>query len=98
MKRIRTLKRALWRQLFRAGWVPASRVRALQQTGWLPSVREDAPVDSKKRPLPWLTYPAIDFLDQIVAPDERVLEIGGNSSLWWANPGNDVTVIEADEA
>ena len=77
MRPSRALLREVRRQLFRRGWVPAARVHALRQTGWLNSVREGAPVDSENRPLPWLTYSAIDFLDQVVAADEQVLEIGG---------------------
>lgn len=70
--------------------------RGLRQLGWPESARTKTPTN-QEGPLPWLTYGAIDYLDQIVSVDEKVLEIGGGSSTrWWRGRGNHVTVVESD--
>lgn len=57
----------------------------LARTGWLKSVRLGKPVDANGEPIPWLTFPAIAFLESRVRSDMRVFEYGsGNSTLWWA--------------
>jgi hypothetical protein len=69
----------------------------LTSSGWINSRRENLPVDGDGRPLPWYTYPAIDFLARRVAPDMRVFEFGsGNSTMWWANQVEHVTSVEHD--
>jgi len=88
---------AVFSLLRRCGSVPASPVRALTQIGWLESVKRAEPIDAEGRPLPWFTYGAISFLDQIVPTKGFVLEIGGgNSSLWWKARGNHVSVLESN--
>ena len=50
------------------------------------------------RPVPWWPYSATTFVDQVVATDATVLEIGsGNSTLWWLERGNSVTAIETSD-
>lgn len=71
--------------------------RGLRQLGWPESARLKTPKDHDG-PLPWLTYAAIDYLDQVVPTTARILEIGGgNSTKWWSRRGNSVTTIESDE-
>lgn len=85
----------LRRRAFDHGWMPARRIRALQQIGWIESVKHGRPIDAEHRPVPWFTYAAISFLDQVVPESANVLEIGGgSSSLWWAARKCRVTVIE----
>jgi predicted O-methyltransferase YrrM len=56
-------------------------------------------VDADGRPLPWITYPAIDILGARVQRHHRVFEFGcGNSTLWWANRCESVHSVEHDEA
>jgi|688.fasta_scaffold246579_1 hypothetical protein len=74
------------------------RVGALQQLGWFETNMEKLLV-SGKQPKPWFVYGAIDYLEHIVAPSSRVLELGGGgSTLFWLNRGNPVTTIEQDTA
>lgn len=74
----------------------ALRTHALAQLDWELSRSTRQAVDSSG-PLPWLPYSCIQFLDQVVAPDFRVLEIGGGSStLWWLARGHNCTTIETD--
>jgi hypothetical protein len=48
-------------------------------------------------PLPWYTYPAIDFLTQRNFGDRDILEFGGGqSTLWWSRHARSVLTIEED--
>lgn len=50
-----------------------------------------------KKPVPFLTMDAIRFLDALIRPGIRVLEIGGgNSSLWFLERGVNLTTYEHD--
>ena len=50
-------------------------------------------------PLPWYTYPAIDFLAQRDFKTCNVLEFGGGqSTLWWSAKARSVLTIERDAA
>jgi predicted O-methyltransferase YrrM len=54
-------------------------------------------VDKKGNPIPWYTYPAIDFLAQRNYQTKSVLEFGsGQSTLWWASRAKFVLSIEED--
>jgi hypothetical protein len=71
----------------------------LRDDGWLRSYREGVPVDAEGRPLPWITYPAIEFLAPRLRGDLRVFEYGcGHSTLWWAARVREVVACEHDEA
>jgi len=46
-------------------------------------------------PIPWYTYPTIDFLAQRNFEDRNVLEFGGGqSTLWWSMRARSVLTIE----
>jgi hypothetical protein len=48
-------------------------------------------------PVPWYTYPALQWLAQLRFDDVAVLEFGsGNSSRWWASKAASLTAIEDD--
>lgn len=67
----------------------------LKQRGYYQSVMQGASVDSKGRPLPWITYPAMDYLSRLDFSGAEVLEYGaGASSLWWAERAARVTSVE----
>lgn len=54
-----------------------------EDIGYFKSRIAGLPVDKNSAPLPWLTYPAIYFLERKLKPDMRVFEYGsGNSTLW----------------
>jgi hypothetical protein len=75
------------------------RLNTLIHTGWLHSLITSRPVNSNDQPIPWFTYPAIDFLEPRVGPNWSVLEWGaGNSTLWWAKRARWVISIEHDPA
>lgn len=67
----------------------------LLETGWIESRRLRRSVDRDQRPIPWLTYPAIDFLAERVTGGMSVFEFGsGYSTLWWAERAARVTCVE----
>jgi hypothetical protein len=71
----------------------------LATTGWSRSRRELASVDSEGSPIPWITYPAIRFLEPRVKATFNVFEFGsGLSTLWWAKRAAHVTSVEHDRA
>src|SRR6185312_7790805 len=56
--------------------------------GQLNTMMLNLPVDASKRPLPWYTYPAIEYLRQFDFTDKYIFEFGcGNSSLFWLEMG-----------
>lgn len=68
-------------------------------SGWLESVRSNRPVNAAEQPLPWLTYPAIDFLESRLRPEWSVFEWGcGASTLWWSSRVSRVRSTESNEA
>lgn len=69
----------------------------LCEDGWFRSFREQASVDAKGEPLPWFTYPAIEFISKRINIEMSVFEYGcGGSTLWWAKRLNEVISIEHD--
>ena len=71
----------------------------MRATGWWRSVWSQSSVDAQGRPLPWLTYAAIDFLAGRIRPDMDVFEYGaGSSTLWLASRVRSLISCEHDEA
>ncbi|MEP6794295.1 MAG: hypothetical protein ABJB16_08220 [Saprospiraceae bacterium] len=49
-------------------------------------------------PLPWYTYPMIDFLRTRLFVDKTILEFGGGqSTLWWATQAKRIISFEDDK-
>ena len=66
--------------------------------GQFRSIREWSCLDSSGRPIPWYTYPAIEYLNHLDFSQMNLFEFGsGNSTLWWAGKTKSVTSIEDDE-
>ena len=69
----------------------------LMTSGFISSIGMGRPVNALGQPVPWFTYPAIDFLDGIVEKEWSVFEWGsGNSTLWWADRVASVVAVEDD--
>jgi hypothetical protein len=52
-------------------------------------------VDAAGQPLPWITYPAIEFLRQLDFSTKRVFEYGcGGSTLFWSSAAAHVDSVE----
>jgi len=55
------------------------------------------PVDASLNPVPWYTYPAIEYLRQFDFSNKNIFEYGcGNSSIFWARLANSVISVETD--
>jgi hypothetical protein len=64
----------------------------------LRSAAEQQAVDVHGQPLPWYTYPAIEYLRQLDFSDQTVFEYGsGNSTRFWAGQAARVVSVEEDE-
>lgn len=59
------------------------------------TIDEKICVDRDGKPLPWYTYPAIEYLTQFDYREKSIFEFGcGNSSLFWAARAKQVVSIE----
>jgi len=69
----------------------------LYDVGWIRSFLENASVDRDGNPIPWITYPALDFIEKRISREFCVFEYGcGNSTLWWASRVRKVISCEHD--
>jgi hypothetical protein len=67
----------------------------LKEIGWIESFKMKMPVDKDLKPIPWMTYPFIDFISDRLSPDMEIFEYGsGNSTLYFASKVKWVYSIE----
>ena len=67
------------------------------RSGYLLSCFKMAAVSKSGNPVPWYTYPCIDFLRFREFESKFVLEFGGGqSTLWWAERAKSVVTLEGD--
>jgi predicted O-methyltransferase YrrM len=94
-----------WKKLFRAV-VPRRAVIAagllhvfLRLRGHARRNRHGMCVNAAGDPVPWLTGPALDFLESLDLAGARVFEFGmGASTVYWARRGCTVVGVEMDPA
>ena len=56
-------------------------------------------IDENGEPLPWYTYPAIEYLTGLDFTQKTVFEFGcGNSTLYWSVRAKQVTAVEHDDS
>lgn len=68
------------------------------RSGFFRSAFRLAPLGRDGKPIPWYSYPCIDFLKFRRFDDKRVLEFGGgNSTLWWASRCKEVVTLEGNK-
>lgn len=107
------LKSKLWREVYNArkfqklwNYIKAIGIDRLLWTietveieyGHLLSVQENKPLSQAGDPIPWYTYPAFEYLNQLDYQDKDIFEYGaGNSSLFWAKKARSVISIESDK-
>jgi hypothetical protein len=69
----------------------------LSKQGQWRSIREARPVRADGTPLPWYTYPAIEYLVRFDWSTSRIFEYGaGFSSLFWAHRAKLVVSVDRD--
>lgn len=65
--------------------------------GWLKSHKAGRCLDAQGLPIPWFTYPAIDFIKQLDLRELTVFEYGaGASTLFWSRRAKQVVSTEND--
>lgn len=93
----RWLPKSIWspiRSVFTALITP---VHFSTRTGHWKSSLQQAACAADGSPIPWYTYPAIDFLRQRSFEKCSILEFGGGqSTLWWSERAQSVLTIEED--
>ncbi len=63
------------------------------------SCRRHSCIDKNGDPIPWYTYPAIEYIKQLDFSDKVVFEYGcGNSTLYWSSVAQHVVSVEDDPA
>ncbi len=71
--------------------------RMLFRYGWYRSLREGRCVNAAGDPVPWFSYPAIDFLSQFDYSEKTVFEYGaGYSTLFWSQRVKSIVAVESD--
>jgi hypothetical protein len=71
----------------------------LGRYGWWRAWKVGKPVDAQGNPLPWISYPAIDFLRQFDFSEASVFEWGsGFSTLWWTDRCHSIATVESAAA
>jgi hypothetical protein len=69
-----------------------------REYGYFRSVVTETCADAHGRPIPWYTYPAIEYLSQLDFRDKRVFEYGsGQSTSFWASESGTVCSVEHNE-
>jgi len=69
----------------------------LRNAGWFESFRLGVPIDGEGNPIPWMTYPAISFLEKRIKDGMTIFEYScGNSTLWWAKHVKKLVSCEHD--
>lgn len=95
MKKI--LPKFLWRFFRSVGTAVLTPLMFSYGSGHFLSSFREAAVTKDGAPLPWYTYPCIDFLRCRSFSGKRVLEFGGGqSTLWWASRCESVVTFEGD--
>ena len=69
----------------------------LSDYGWWESYKRGLPIDKQGNPIPWVTYPFIEFIEGRLKNNLEVFEYGsGNSTFWYAKRVKYVTSVEHD--
>jgi hypothetical protein len=91
------LPEAIWSPIRTVATAVITPFRFSIKTGhWRSSIQTRA-CSASGSPIPWYTYPAIDFLAQRDFTDRNILEFGGGqSTLWWSARARSVLTIEED--
>lgn len=65
------------------------------KSGWKKSFLEGISQDEQGNPIPWMTYPAIEFLEKTITKDHDIFEFGcGASTLFFAKRVRKVCGLE----
>ena len=67
----------------------------LSEVGWFNAIKSKSSVDQNFKPIPWVTYPFLDFITERLNKDLEVFEFGsGNSTLFFSQRVKQITSVE----
>lgn len=67
----------------------------LLETGWFNAFKQGMSLDKDNNPIPWFTYPSIEFISERLNKNLFVFEFGsGNSTLFFSERVRQVTAVE----
>ncbi len=70
-----------------------------REYGHYQSAKQWQSIDKDGQPIPWYSYPMVEYLKQLDFSDKTVFEYGsGNSTLFWASRSKRVVAVEDDPA
>jgi hypothetical protein len=70
----------------------------LSEIGWWNSWRTREPQDANGKPLPWVTYSYIHFIEERLSKEMNIFEFGtGNSTLFYSNIVKQIDSVEHDQ-
>ena len=79
-------------------WLYHSKESYLRKSGWFESIEEGIPVTCDGEPIPWFSYPTIEFLRNCVTEEHSVFEYGsGSSTPWFEKRAERVVAVEQSE-
>jgi predicted O-methyltransferase YrrM len=95
---IRKLKNLLWRLFNLSPIGPLLQLYLegdIRHNGWMRSFQTKRSENAAGQPIPWYTYPAIDFLHEKLNNSHRIFEYGcGGSTRWLAQRCGHITAVE----
>jgi hypothetical protein len=69
----------------------------LKDEGWFRSFDMKQPLDKNGDPIPWFTYPAVEFLKERLNKELNIFEYGcGNSTLFFSERIKEIISVETD--
>ncbi|MBN1185522.1 MAG: hypothetical protein JXB49_24765 [Bacteroidales bacterium] len=67
----------------------------LVDIGWFNSADKKMPIDKKGQPIPWYSYPFLNFIESRLSKQLAIFEYGsGNSTIWLAARVGNVKAVE----
>ena len=71
----------------------------LKEQGWFNSFLSGLPVDKSNHPIPWLSYPCVDFLKDRLNKKLSVFEFGsGSSTIFYSSRVNKIISVEHNKS
>ena len=74
------------------------KIQILEKFGHQKSNETFSPIDNEGNPVPWFTYPAFEFLENLDFSSKTIFEWGsGHSTLYWSKRCKEIISIDDKE-
>jgi len=71
----------------------------LYDMGWIKSYNSFESTDANNNPIPWCSYPFIDFISERITKNMKIFEYGsGNSTIFYASKCYSIKAIDHDKS